>query len=154
MWSRCTRPYVALSRLLTDQLAYYDSYIGPSRDIFRLIITHPDVDHLNELSRLRYQDPQKRIFNFWHTGPHDFNRAHPPEEDWPNPPHNKRDWETCEVLRSGDDGSLRSLQHHQCDTRQFGTEGGVKIWARTPAFERLEVDRDEPNIVCLLLKIG
>src|SRR6266567_5056974 len=31
---------------LTDPLAFYDATIGPTRDIFRMIITHPDMDHM------------------------------------------------------------------------------------------------------------
>lgn len=37
---------------LTDPLAYYDTQIGEGREIFRLLITHPDMDHMTGLYRL------------------------------------------------------------------------------------------------------
>jgi hypothetical protein len=67
---------------LTDPLAYYDTHIGKDRDIFRFIVTHPDMDHMTGLYRLHEQDASKRILNFWHTGPDDFNLAHTTEEEW------------------------------------------------------------------------
>src|SRR5947209_1086955 len=53
---------------LTDPLAYYDAHIGKFKDIHRLIITHPDMDHMTGLFRLYRQDPNKNIQNFWHSG--------------------------------------------------------------------------------------
>src|SRR6266536_3549230 len=56
---------------LTDPFAYYDAHLGDDRDIFRLIVTHPDMDHMTGLHRLYELEPYKRIENFWHTGFHD-----------------------------------------------------------------------------------
>src|SRR5262249_40073073 len=78
---------------LTDPLAYFDTQIGSSRDIFRLLITHPDMDHMTGLYRLHEQE-QKRILNFWHTGFHDFNLA-----EWGESYRfDERDWETYKKL--------------------------------------------------------
>ena len=136
---------------LTDPLAYYDAHIGKSTDIFRLIVTHPDMDHMTGLYRLRKQDPNKSIINFWHTGKHDFNLAHTTDQEWADSPYDKRDWETYKELRDGE--KPRSLQKYQGDTGDFWTEDGVDIWAPTPALEKLAVEKDQSNILSLILKI-
>src|SRR5687768_12249552 len=42
---------------LTDPLEYYDAHVGPTRDVFRMIVTHPDMDHMTGLYRLHRQEP-------------------------------------------------------------------------------------------------
>ena len=136
---------------LTDPLAYYDTHIGPDKDFFRLLITHPDMDHMTGLYRIHKQDIRKSIINFWHTGNHDFNLANVSAEDWG--PYDKRDWETYKKLRAGNDGA-KSLQFHQGAVGDFWTADGVEIWAPTPGLEKLAVEREEPNILSMVLKIS
>jgi len=83
---------------LTDPLAYYDANIGAQKPIFRLVVTHPDMDHMTGLYRVHEQDATKEIVNFWHSGPHDFNFADTSDADWEKSPYDRRDWET-ESLR-------------------------------------------------------
>ncbi len=52
---------------LTDPFAYYDRYIGEYKDVFRMVITHPDMDHMTGLYRLHELESYKTIVNFWHT---------------------------------------------------------------------------------------
>ncbi len=136
---------------LTDPLAYYDAHIGKYTDIFRLIVTHPDMDHMTGLYRLHKQDPNKSIINFWHTGKHDFNLADTTDQEWEESPYDKRDWETYKELRDGE--NPRSLQKYQGDTGDFWTEDGIEIWAPTPELEKLAVEKDESNILSYILKI-
>jgi len=138
------------SEKLTDPLAYYDTYIGSDKDFFRVLITHPDMDHMTGLYRIHNQDGRKSIINFWHTGNHDFNLANVADEDWG--PYDKRDWETYKKLRAGNDGA-KSLRLYQGTTGNFWTEDGVEIWAPSAALEKLAVERDEPNILSMVLKI-
>src|SRR6266545_7136015 len=84
---------------LTDPFAYYDAQIGEYKDVFRLIITHPDMDHMTGLYRLDELEPYKDILNFWHTGSHDFNLADTTDEEWAKSPYDKRDWETYKKFR-------------------------------------------------------
>lgn len=137
---------------ITDPLAYYDANIGASRDIFRLLITHPDMDHMTGLYRLHHQDARKRIINFWHTGPHDFNLADCTEEEWRQGPYDQRDWETYKELRAGT--SPKSLQLYKDATGQFWTEDGIQLWAPTEELEALAEERQAPNILSTVLKIS
>ena len=52
------------SEELTDPIAYYDTHIGRDKDVFRLLITHPDMDHMTGLYRLHHQEPKEIIINF------------------------------------------------------------------------------------------
>ena len=136
---------------LTDPLAYYDAHIGKSTDIFRMIITHPDMDHMTGIHRLHKQDPNKSIVNFWHTGKHDFNLAETTDKEWNDCPYDKQDWDTYKELRDGE--NPKSLQKYQGDTGQFWTDDGVELWAPTLALEGMAVEKDQSNILSLVLKI-
>jgi competence protein ComEC len=135
---------------LTDPLAYYDTHIGRQKEIFRLLITHPDMDHMTGLYRL-YEQERREILNFWHTGFHDFNLE---DASWEGSPYDERDWETYKKLRAGAPGGPKHLQLYQGSTGHYWTDDGVEIWAPTPDLERLAVDKDQPNILSMVLKIG
>ncbi len=137
---------------LTDPFAYYDTYIGEYREIFRLIVTHPDMDHMTGLYRLHELEQYKAPLNFWHTGFHDFNLANTTDKDWDDSPYDKRDWETYKKLRQSL-SNPKALQKYQGDTGDYWTQDGIEIWAPTPELEDLAVERDEPNILSMVLKI-
>lgn len=137
---------------LTDPLAYYDTHIGQSRDVFRLLITHPDMDHMTGLHRLSQQDPNKKILNFWHVGPYDFNLADCGDSDWESCPYDKRDWEAYKKLRQSQ-GTPNPIMNYRGATGDFWTEDGVEIWAPTPELAKLAVEKGKPNIISLVLKI-
>jgi len=134
---------------LTDPFVYFDEYIGPYKDIFRLIITHPDMDHMTGLYRLD-QDRRKEIVNFWHSGDDDFNLM---DADWGASPYDGRDWDTYKRLRRSD-SSPKSLVKRQGDSGKYWTEDGIELWAPTPALEKLAAEREEPNILSMVLKIS
>jgi beta-lactamase superfamily II metal-dependent hydrolase len=135
---------------LTDPLAYYDTHIGRHRQIFRVLITHPDMDHMTGLYRL-YEQERRQILNFWHTGFHDFNLA---DASWEGSPYDERDWRLYKRLRAGTAGGPKSLQLYQGSIGNYWTEDGVELWAPTPDLERLAVDKEEPNILSMVLKIS
>jgi competence protein ComEC len=85
----------------TDPIAYLDHWF-PGRDFFRVVITHPDMDHMTGLHRL-YAQTGRGIANFWHSGPYDFNLAATTEQEWNNGPYDKRDWDTYKALRASVD---------------------------------------------------
>lgn len=136
---------------LTDPLEYYDTYIGEYKDIFRLIITHPDMDHMTGLYRLDEQESVKDIVNFWHTGYEDFNLA---DTDWSNSyGYDERDWETYKELRESTN-LPKAMKKGRGDSGNFWTEDGIEIWAPTPELESLAVEQDKPNINSMILKIS
>jgi competence protein ComEC len=142
-----------MAKKLTDPLAYYNTHIGQTRDIFRFIITHPDMDHMTGLCRMS-QDANKSIVNFWHTGLHDFNLGDTTPEEWATCPYDKADWDTYKRLRASTSSSPTSLQRYRGQTGDFWTEDGVEIWAPTPELEKLAVGKEQSNIISMVLKIS
>jgi beta-lactamase superfamily II metal-dependent hydrolase len=142
----------AKERELTDPLAYYDAHVGATTDIFRFLVTHPDMDHMTGLHRLHEQDGRKSIVNFWHIGPYDFNLADCTSEDWGGFRYDSRDWETYKELRASAVSPV-SLEMRQGAQGHYWTEDGVELWAPTPQLVKLAVDRDDPNIISMVLKI-
>jgi beta-lactamase superfamily II metal-dependent hydrolase len=138
---------------LTDPFAYYDAHIGMYKDIFRLIITHPDMDHMTGLYRLHKLDSNKDILNFWHTGFHDFNLSDTTSEGWESSPYDQQDWQTYKNLRKSE-SEPKALQKYQDDSGDYWTQDGIEIWAPTSELERLAVEKDEPNILSMVLKIS
>src|SRR5207247_6520313 len=82
----------------TDPIAYLDHWF-PGRAFFRVVITHPDMDHMTGLHRLHAQTG-RHIGNFWHSGSNDFNLATTTAKEWANCPYDKRDWHTYKALRA------------------------------------------------------
>lgn len=105
---------------LTDPLEYYERWVGEHKNVFRMIVTHPDMDHMTGLYRLHEQDVSKDIVNFWHAGFNDFNLARATDDEWEKSPYDKRDWQTYKRLRRSE-GSPKSLRNHQGDTGDFWT---------------------------------
>lgn len=136
---------------LTDPIEYYDSRIGPTRDVFRMIMTHPDMDHMTGLYRLHKQEYAKDIINFWHPSHADFNLGE--DTNWADSPYDERDWETYKELRASAVYPT-SLKMTRGRTGNYWTEDGVKIWAPTPELEDLAVDKNQPNVVSMVLKIS
>lgn len=142
-----------ISRKLTDPLAYYDAHVGRFRDIHRMIITHPDMDHMTGLFRLYRQDPNKNIHHFWHSGPHDFNLADTTEEEWARCPYDRRDWLTYKALRRRR-SMPQGLQFYQGDSGPLVEEDGIEVWAPTPELEALAVRKNSSNIISTILKVS
>jgi beta-lactamase superfamily II metal-dependent hydrolase len=108
------------------------------------------MDHMTGLYRL-YEQERREILNFWHTGFHDFNLA---DASWEGSPYDERDWQVYKKLRAGVPGGPKSLQLQQGATGNYWTEDGAEIWSPTPDLERLAVDKEEPNILSMVLKIS
>jgi competence protein ComEC len=133
----------------TDALEYFDEHIGYTRDIFRLITTHPHMDHLSGLHRLHTQEP-KDIINFWHAGPYNFELD---DADWNGWKYSELDWLTYKQLRSST-SDPKALHNQQGDTGNYWTDDGIEIWAPTDGLEALAVKRNQPNILSAVLKIS
>lgn len=100
--------------------------VCPGQSIFRLVLTHPDMDHMTGLHRLIYQEPSIPVWNFWDT-----------EHNKPRPEsfsagQDERDWDAYENLRTG--GAGISVHHKYIGaTGNFWTEDGMTIMLPTRA---------------------
>jgi competence protein ComEC len=132
----------------TDALEYFDAHLGHTRNLFRMIISHPHMDHISGLHRLYIQEP-KNIINFWHTGYDNFDLD---EADWSGWRYSELDWLAYKQLRRST-SDPKALQNEQGDTGDYWTADGVEIWAPTPELKELAVDKNNQNILSMVLKI-
>jgi len=92
--------------VLTDPIEYFQSNFK-NGELFRFILTHPDMDHMSGLDELANK---VLILNFWDTK---HNRTFS-EDDWKGSPYSPKDWERylsfrkstenpkCLILNRGD----------------------------------------------------
>jgi competence protein ComEC len=142
---------------LSDPVAYYKSFIGASRPIFRFIATHPDMDHLSGLARLAHEElagQMAGILNFWDTR-HSFDKT-----DFENSPYDERDWDRYQELRKGQDATILHLQRGsagQFYNRDFSGEppgDGITILAPTEDLEYLASLSGDPNDLSYVLNVA
>jgi len=131
---------------LADPFQFLDDRFGKDAHIFRLIITHPDMDHMTGITRLV---DERVIGNFWHSGSHDFNL-----ETWKadEGPYDIADWETYKQLRKSKTNP-RALVNRAKDTGEYWTDDGIKLWAPTDELVDLAVEREMANIVSMVLRV-
>lgn len=134
----------------TDPIAYLDHWL-PRRDVFRMIVTHPDMDHMTGLHRLHAQSGRS-ITNFWHSGPHNFNLSATTDQEWASCPYDKRDWDTYQRLRNSG-ANPKALRPYAGEANQFWAEDGIEILAPSLALEKKAVELDQPNAISMVLLI-
>ena len=135
---------------ITDPFQYYDTNIGSGRVPFRVMITHPDMDHMTGLDHLW---KHHGLGNFWHTGKFDFNLSSTTNAEWAASRYSKIDWETYKALRDHEGDSPTSLHRYQGDTGDYWTEDGIEFWAPNPELEETAGDKNKPNIISMVLKV-
>jgi competence protein ComEC len=133
----------------TDALEYFDAYVGPTRNLFRLIVTHPHMDHISGLHRLYTREP-KGVINFWHTGYDNFDLD---DADWSGGRYSELDWLIYKQLRASE-SDPKALHKRQGDEGEYWTADGIEIWAPTPELEELAVSKNNQNILSMVLKIS
>jgi hypothetical protein len=130
---------------LTDPFAFLEKHFGRNADIFRLIITHPDMDHMTGIKRLV---SERDILNFWHSGPDDFNL-----ERWKEGPYDQDDWDKYQELRDSK-SSPKAHVKRTGDTGPYWTEDGIEVWAPTDEAYDRAVELEEANVASTVLKIS
>jgi beta-lactamase superfamily II metal-dependent hydrolase len=125
---------------LTDPVAYYLKR-WPKHPIFRFILTHPDLDHIRGLKRLR--DHGISINNFWDTD-HEIDKSSLTDAD-------QEDWDTYEELREGRGGAKvhhlvrGSTGSYWSEDNEGGNGDGLTILAPTPALRDAADEAMDPN---------
>ena len=119
----------------TDPIAYMEG-IGVS-DIFRMIVTHPDMDHMDGLERLF---KTFNVVNFWTTendkgDPDEGNMGRYKIEDW---------W--CYKRNRNSKDSPTALQKRSGATGDYWTKDGITILTPTAELIRKANDSGEYNI--------
>ncbi len=77
---------------LTDPIDYIISNFNNRDEIFRFILTHPDMDHMSGIKQLF---SKKYIRNFW-----DVPNSKPDPGNWNQSPYDKNDWDFYQSLKN------------------------------------------------------
>ena len=96
----------------TNPLQYLADNIG--RSIFRFILTHPDMDHMDGLKAL---SDEIGIINFWDSG---VRRDRPDFGD--NCPYREEDWDQYESLRDGESPGITVVRPRAGDQFQYANK--------------------------------
>jgi competence protein ComEC len=108
---------------LTNPVDYITSQF-PNREIFRFILTHPDMDHMSGIKSLFNQ---KYVRYFWDT---DNNRPDP--GNWDQSFYDKEDWQFYEKLHQKKINNITYIRNLRNDTSSCcWVQDGIKILAPT-----------------------
>jgi competence protein ComEC len=132
---------------LTDPVDYFLQHFGRDRHIFRYIQTHPDMDHMTGLYRLREEGIE--IVNFWDTK-HSVEKSDDPA-DWKETQYDIRDWQTYNSLR-GSTSDPKALFYVTGDQHEYFKDDGIRIWAPFKHNEDIDED-DDINSLSYVLRI-
>lgn len=102
-----------MCRRVTNPLDYLEAYVGAS--VFRFILSHPDMDHLDGFDRLM---DRFDVNNFWHSG---LEREKPHFSD--RGPFKESDWDRYEKVRDGKEQSTTSLLKRAGARFEFANKG-------------------------------
>ena len=109
---------------LTNPIDYIVSQF-PNREIFRFILTHPDMDHMSGIQELFRK---KYVRNFWDTN----NNKHIDPSTWSNSPYNEKDWNFYQQIRQSKDCPRVLPLYRGADSECCWIQDAVEILAPTP----------------------
>lgn len=118
----------------------------PNDDVFRFILTHPDMDHMSGLSRLSDEKPIK---NFWSVA----NTKEMSEGDFENGPYSYEDWVAYKNYKAGLKGNtaLGPLREHTSDC--CWVQDGIRILSPDKAIVDQANEEEEYNHASYVLSI-
>lgn len=108
---------------LTNPLDYITSKF-PNKEIFRFILTHPDMDHMSGIKSLFNK---KQILNFWDTK----NNKYIAPDTWENSPYNKEDWEFYQEIRKRHKNPTVLTLYRGAESQCCWLQDGIEILAPT-----------------------
>lgn len=139
---------------LVDPIEYFKQKII-NQTIFRFICTHPDMDHLSGIYRLRQEVLRNNInfLNFWDTKV-DFQKG-----DFADSPYDENDWNEYLKLHNGDKSETILKLNRGASNKYYnqddsgGTGDGLYILAPTPKLEQFAQLNDSTNDVSYVLML-
>ncbi len=125
--------------ILTDPMEYFQNKFG-DRELFRFILTHPDMDHMSGLNALA---DKASILNFWDTK-HDKTLA---EDDWKDSPYDRQDWERYLKFRDSTTDPKCLLLYRGATSDCCWIQDGLKVLSPSPHLVELanSVNENDPQ---------
>lgn len=130
---------------LTDPIDYIKEKF-PNRDIFRLIITHPDMDHLSGMEEI---DTNFSIINFWDTE----NNKKMSDKELDDSSYDKEDWKTYQKYRISET-SPKALFLYRNGTGDYWNGDGIKILSPSKSLVKKANESGEYNHLSYVLSVN
>lgn len=119
---------------LCDPVEYYKQNIG-NRNIFRFILTHPDMDHMSGLKRLY---DEVGFTNLWDTD----NDKEVDDDSWESSPFRKEDWDLYQKLRQST-GNPKCIGPQRGDVNKYWDEDKIEVLS--PSQRLIEMANNSNN---------
>ncbi|KAA6321187.1 hypothetical protein EZS27_029136 [termite gut metagenome] len=130
---------------LTDPLDFLKANY-PTREIFRLIITHPDMDHLSGIEELA---KEFQIYNFWDTN----NNKRLTQKELDESPYEAGDWNTYQIFRKSSN-SPKCLFLHRNDSGEYWNTDNIRILSPSSTLIKKGNETGEYNHLSYVLMIN
>jgi len=130
----------------TNPIDYIISNFGNREEIFRFILTHPDLDHMSGIKTLF----NKKYFrNFWDV-PN--NKLDP--GDWDQSPYDKNDWDFYQLLKNKKINNVTLVNPLRNSTSDCcWVQDGIKILSPSTELINLAEDKKEYDHLSYVLQI-
>jgi competence protein ComEC len=131
----------AMCQYPTNPISYAKSI--DINSIFRFILTHPDMDHLDGFAALSKAVP---ICNFWDTG------ARRPKPDFPTQgPYREADWDAFAAIRDGKTSTYTAIRQAGdrfsfANKNSDGETGGDGLYILAPDANLVKIGKTDDDI--------
>lgn len=118
-----------------------------SDEIFRFILTHPDMDHMSGIKTLF---KKKYVRNFWYVP-----ENKPDPDNWENSPYDKSDWEFYQSLKNkkvNDVTIVNPLRNATADC--CWVQDGIRILSPSKALMKTAEESEEYDNLSYVLQIN
>ena len=117
------------------------------RDIFRFILTHPDMDHMSGIKDLF---EKKSVLNFWDTD----NEKYIDPDSWDNSPYDKEDWEFYQNIRNSTENPNSLKIYRDAVSECCWTQDGIEILAPTKELVEIANAKEEYDHLSYVLRVN
>jgi competence protein ComEC len=131
---------------LTDPIDFIKKQY-PNRDIFRLIITHPDMDHLSGMEEIA---ENFKIYNFWDT---ENNKTLTQADLDKAPYYEKEDWKTYQKFRKSTENP-KCLNLYRNGNGDYWNSDNIKILSPSKALVKKANDSGKYNHLSYVISIN
>lgn len=130
---------------LTNPIDYIVSKFA-DREIFRFILTHPDMDHMSGIKRLF---EEKYVRNFWDTK----NDKYMDPDTWENSPYDQEDWDFYQDVRQSDENPKVLKLYRDAEADCCWVKDGIRILAPTEGLVKEANKNEDWDLLSYVLMI-
>lgn len=129
---------------LTNPIEYITSNFK-DKDIFRFILTHPDMDHMSGIKVLYDKKP---FLNFWDTD----NDKYIDPNSWKDSPYDKADWDFYQRIRKSNENP-KVLKLYRDGRGNYWTDDGIEILSPTPELVKEANETEEYDHLSYIVRV-